>query len=57
MDAQRQCDVLIMDQEDDWDAGRSYMGPDPEPEFEQSVADKPPMRDYLEREWMEGDDD
>ena len=52
MSQQRQCDVLIADQEDAWDAGRSYM-PDPEPEFEDSVADKPPMREYLEREWAE----
>ena len=48
MSAQRQQDVRIAAQEEDYDGT-----PEPEPEFEDSVADRPPLREYLEEEWTD----
>ncbi len=42
MSQQRQADVLIAAQEEDYDGT-----PEPEPEFEDLVADKPPLRESL----------
>lgn len=49
MSQQRQQDVRIADQEVDYD------GPEPVPEFDDLEAARPPLSDYLDEEWMEGD--
>lgn len=54
MSQQRQADVLIMAQEDDWDAGRNYAAePEPATEYEDNEAARPPLSDYLREEYTD----